>query len=956
MKLTVESLNASLAALNIDDTDANIQGWATCACPTCGDAKGFSLRININTGEYKCFRCQATSKGNDGQPLDLFISDPEIPSLSITRNELPPLTDELIARYHRLLTDSPQVISDLERKRGWTKETIIHLGIGWDGSHLWLPIRDINGTLVNARMYDPFKRTSTKSFHYANPDGLKRTAVFVPFGAKSLEGHDTIWMFEGEPDGTLAGQLGFPAILITGGAGTWIEEVVSVIGTKKVVLCYDMDAAGRRGARSIKARLENHNIEVLHLQFPLTDSAYKDFSDAINKDGRDARWFKDRAKEQWDGQKPTDGSDIKKPILVKLGGGVPHEPIILKAHVLGTHTVPMLVPQMIEAKCRMNWSDKCSTCPVQNANGLFRREVDPESEELMLLCATPVKMQKGSFKHMCGIPARCPMVRFDTPGMWQVQNLRLVPPMTERHGGDSTIRAALFVSPADGRPPAIRANQLYMFNGKIEPDVLTNEWTLLSADARPAEDDIDSFRMDAGMLEHLHSEFNPAEWTVAGIEETLLREEKSISRHVTRIYGRLQLLRLIDLTYHSVLKFPFRGRIPQRGWLSLCVFGDTRTGKSETMSSFATYIGLGKYVMDPANTTYAGLVGGLQQVGKGDKSWTITWGLIPTNDRGLVVLDELSSLSTNDIGKMSGMRSSGIAEITKIRSSMTSARTRLIMGGNPRGLGRMLSSYGTPIEGLMELIGAPEDVARFDLACAVKQGLNKDKADIALGPQPPPAMIDLRRALVLFAWSRSENHITWEDGAEVMAGKIGEKMASDYDRRIPLVEPSEQDVKIARVAVATACRTFSVTKDDPNVVYVRKCHVLFAEKVMRDAFDGELGYHDYSRYLKRHRLDVKAAKDHVIGMGRDVSRTCRALLSIRRVNVNSIGMVLALDSTEARDLIAKLAQLGAARFDHENNRNTAMTWTPEFMTLLRNMEEVPPEIEGQDLIEHYGDF
>ena len=234
-------------------------------------------------------------------------------------------------------------------------------------------------------------------------------------------------MFEGEPDGILAAQLGFPSALITGGAGTWSDEIISVIGPRKVVLCYDMDAAGRRGARAIKARLGAQNVEALHLEFPLSDSKFKDFSDAITKDKRDARWFKQLAKDQWDGKRSDGDGGDKPPVAVKLGGGVPGEPISVKAHVLGTHTVPVLVPQLIEARCRMNWNEeRCAVCPVQRAQGTLRREVDPESKDLMLLGATPVKAQPHEFRRLTGAPSRCPLVQFHVGGMWQVQHLSLI--------------------------------------------------------------------------------------------------------------------------------------------------------------------------------------------------------------------------------------------------------------------------------------------------------------------------------------------------------------------------------------------------------------------------------------------------------------------------------------------------------------------------------------------------
>ena len=66
---------------------------------------------------------------------------------------------------------------------------------------------------------------------------------------------------------------------------------------------------------------------------------------------------------------------------------------------------------------------------------------------------------------------------------------------------------------------------------------------------------------------------------------------------------------------------------------------------------------LGEFVTGE-NTSFAGLIGGMQQ---NQKRWFVSWGKIPLNDRRLVILDEASGLSKRDISNMSGVRSSGIA-------------------------------------------------------------------------------------------------------------------------------------------------------------------------------------------------------------------------------------------------------------------------------------------------------
>lgn len=930
-----------LLALGVDASKANSKGWSTVQCPSCGkDGSAPSLRVNLS-GAFKCWRCNSSSSV---MSLSEFVENPRSPLLASSvgqANDKPELDEDLIDRYHSYLLDSPGVMKDLERVRGWSESTIRRIKIGWDGSHFWLPIYSITGDLVNARMYDPFRRSKIKSYHYSNETGTRRTAAWVPFGPQSLEGHSSVWLFEGEPDGILAAQMGFPSCVITGGAGTWTDEILAVVKQRRVVICYDMDSKGVRGARSVAARLKANDIEVVVLKFELSDpSKLNDFSDAVHKDGKDAAYFKKLAASS-DGGSAEPPEDP--PLHVTLGGGVPGMSVVVRAHVLGTHTTPLLVPASIQATCRMNWQPDraCRGCPMNAAEGSVRHQIEAGSEDVAQLAVTPVKSQDIEFKRILGVPLRCPVIEFENTEFWQLLLMKLVPPMSERGGGDTTIRSSIYVSPADGRPPEVKANQLYSFTGRIGPDVRNNEWTLMATDARPSEDDADSFVVTDALVDLMRKAFNPAEWTMEEVERVIVREERSMSAHVTRIYGRDLILRVVDLAYHSAISFRFKDTVPQRGWLSVGIIGDSRTGKSETLQRVSSYFGIGRMVMDPANTTFAGLVGGLQQVGSGDKAWMITWGLIPSNDRGIVLIDELSSLSTSDIGKMSGMRSSGIAELVKIRSSSTPARTRLVMSGNPRGEGRGLASYSTSVEAFQELIGAREDVARFDCAIAVKQGLDKEDAKSRLGHQPPPVPVALRRALIKYAWSRNTDHIRWEEGAESLCVALSRQLIDDYDPTIPLVEPSEQDLRLARVSVAVAIRTFSTT-EDPEVVLVRKCHVRFADRTIRQCFDGDLGYGSYSMFRRRLNIDKAAVTKRLMSVQRDVAATARALLKLRRVNANSIGMVIGLDAADARELIATLVQLGAAEFPQDERASHAV-WTSDMIQLLRDIERDPPK-------------
>ena len=68
------------------------------------------------------------------------------------------------------------------------------------------------------------------------------------FGAHIIRDVDTVYITEGECDAMAMQSLGFYAVSSTGGASTFLPEWKELLKAKRVVLCYDSDAAGAKGA------------------------------------------------------------------------------------------------------------------------------------------------------------------------------------------------------------------------------------------------------------------------------------------------------------------------------------------------------------------------------------------------------------------------------------------------------------------------------------------------------------------------------------------------------------------------------------------------------------------------------------------------------------------------------------------------------------------------------------
>jgi hypothetical protein len=153
-----------------------------------------------------------------------------------------------------------------------------------------------------------------------------------------------------------------------------------------------------------------------------------------------------------------------------------------------------------------------------------------------------------------------------------------------------------------------------------------------------------------------------------------------------------------------------------------------------------------------------------------------------------------------------------------------------------------------------ELIGKVEDIARFDLAisCASEEIPTEliNQLSSTRGSVELTYTGDLCKALILWAWSRKSGDVIFEDDAEGEILSHAIQMGKQYSTRIPLVEPANQRIKLARIAVAVAARLYS-TDDSGQKIVVKADHVKFARAFLEEIYSKpSLAYAAYSRQEK----------------------------------------------------------------------------------------------------------
>lgn len=245
-------------------------------CPFHKDVKNPNLRVNIITGNYRCYACGArggafmfiTHTDNTGalvinipQPV---YNDQELQKITAyddarhERKETEELTLALEARRaehtHDLLLRQPVALQNLINKRGLTMQSITHWKLGYFKGTYTIPVPDIYGNISSLKFHKKFQTEFAKN-------------QLMPWSAVTSE-QDAIILVEGEWDMMLLQQLGFNAVTQTNGANSWDVRFNQYFDKKQVLIAYDNDPAGRAGAILVGTHLQEVNADVRYLIWP----------------------------------------------------------------------------------------------------------------------------------------------------------------------------------------------------------------------------------------------------------------------------------------------------------------------------------------------------------------------------------------------------------------------------------------------------------------------------------------------------------------------------------------------------------------------------------------------------------------------------------------------------------------------------------------------------------------
>jgi hypothetical protein len=801
--------------------------------------------------------------------------------------EIHVLDMKIVEEHHARLNQYDSVVKYLLEERGITRAVIDKFMIGVDEhGYIVFPQIDTEGNLRNIKTYNPKGNQKYKwLFPYKGYDTIPSPMNnFTYSKIYFFEGEPDVYcaLSRGGMDGAVT--LGSAANINLSRTFS-PEEMTHTFKNKEIVICLDSDPAGIEAANKLANQLYSYAKQIKIIDLNVSDinpygldpevmidikddkgnvvkqkRAEKDFTDFLKKNGpweQGARRFKiledatsafvhniDRVSEVTykvtlqEARHPKYYSPEGKIVLEMVGAVSDYN---CDAYMYATS---------LRASCPVTKnsnasSSRCKECSVCTHAGIKKTEfldyklvrkhtketmndimcIKVDDHDILGMIEVTEQQKISNQKRLLDVPDHCKRIRIVEIDREKMVKVRITndPSEYSETDSDSSGYADINLVVYMRGDKDILPGRSYRFWG-----VQTTAWSgqfavIVVHAAEPILNSIETFKIN----QEIHSMlkvFEPREGET--VKDCLARKYKAFSS-AAGLTGREDVFAIADLVFFSACEIDNKKLLPEihKGWVEALIAGETRCGKTVVGKFLHRHYKIGEYISGSGAVTRSGLIGGVKNF---ENRKNISWGKIPMNDGGIIIIDEFSHIALDTLDDMTNMRSSGIADINTIVQGKAYARTRKLMLSNARTESSDDSNdekRGYGIQLLLKLCHKPEIASRFDIAFYITQADVKTEDFAASYDQIANEYTEYQCSRhIMYTHSRKANQIKSEDGLEEYINECQIRLLKKFHSSTQLVN-QEMRAKLVRLAVSTAFLVRSVDPNDWECIIVRRAHV-----------------------------------------------------------------------------------------------------------------------------------
>lgn len=784
-----------------------------------------SAGVNIDKNLFHCFSCHTglSEIGFIAKYMDLNYADANKVKqlLSKRENEL-----DWIATSHAELKKNAEWLNTLKELH-INQETTELLKLGYSGlGGIDFPVF-IFEQLVDVVTYRPGKTPKTKRRKNSS------SGMIIPYDYwKHNNTSKATVVCAGEKDMAVARSHGLNAITITGGEGSIPKLFGNDFKNRTVYIVYDNDEAGVEGAKRLAVFLTPlvKKLKIIDLSGTCTEKGEDlwDYFHKYNKTKADLSALIKSTTEfnEVDYQKHKETIYPTIPLIEASSPKYMGKVVRSNIQVISTVETQFQLPSAMTAtKGTYNENAPAKNSMTTGQTKSWFLGEHNIKDMLYLIDSRLKESQITSHKfQLMHIPKTEENISIKTDSKETVYKCSLTDVLDIDH--DTVQRIELTAYTLNTK---LDNGKKYRVTHKLVPHPFDGQKLIMVIlDIETVDDSINNFKLTPERIEHLK---------LFQVKSTL---NETLNFAVEQTRGMMnapydaQLVLLIDFWFHSVLSFNLGKWENIKGALDVLLVGESRTGKSSTAEALSKRYGVAQIVPLPT-TTKAALIGGSNIV---QGSYQTRAGIIPMNHGGAVILEELAKAREGNILKeLTEIKSSGITRISRVNGTVElPSKVRMLSITNSKTHGttpKPISSYPNGIAIITDLVGAAEDIARFDIAAVFSFMAEDDLDPFAEFEQPYEN--EVYRSRIEWVWSRSPEQVIFSPEVYRHLIAHSNRLKKQYNSYIKIFG-TEAWKKIARLAIAIAGYVCSTDESYENII-VKETHIDYAVKFMVALYD-----------------------------------------------------------------------------------------------------------------------